>query len=233
MRLSQQFNGLTIYGAYVKSTVAKDGTISHVIENVVDIPNTITPASVSATQALKTTLSRYYPTASAPAVVSGVAGNTTNFSRGNIFRNSPTATLVAIPLADGSLEQGYLVQTWDRNNILRHTLVNGQGRIVKEQLRTNNDSYNIFPVDPNVSPQTIVAGPGTGNVESPVGWAFDTTTGLTTGTTTGNNVDAYLDIIWDDLPDIGGRPLSATLDFTLTADLTSDPRCRNQLILFE
>jgi len=104
LRMSQQTSGLTIYGTYVKSTVRKDGSISSVIENVIDIPNTIQAANVSATQALEATLSRYYPNSQTPVAISGVVGNETSFAQGNVFRNSLTATLVAIPLTDGSLE---------------------------------------------------------------------------------------------------------------------------------
>ena len=125
------------------------------------------------------------------------------------FSQAPTATRVALPLRGNVLDVGYLVVTWDRDNVLWHTAVSGRGEIVGEQLRTNADAYRIFPNHPGVTPQVLVSNPAD-PLASPVGWV--------TGTTTiGNNVDAYLDRDNNDLPDVNGRPVvggNQVFDFT-------------------
>ena len=56
-------------------------------------------------------------------------------------------TAVAVPLDDGSMVRGWLVETWtQRANLLHHTLVGGDGRILHVEKRTASDSYNVFPV---------------------------------------------------------------------------------------
>ena len=68
--------------------------------------------------------------------------------------------------------------------------------------RTSNDSYNVFLINPNVTPQSIVPGPGTGNAESPSGWLFAGAQGSTH--IAGNNVSAYLDVMSNNRSDEQG-----------------------------
>ncbi len=120
-------------------------------------------------------------------------------------------------MSNGAMQTGYLVVTWDNDNILRHTVVGAGGRILVEELRTNSDTYKVFTNSPLVTPQAVVQGPGAGNLRSPAGWVSGTTT-------TGNNVDAYLDRDNNNAPDaINARPVSATRDFQFTFDLTAAP----------
>ena len=125
-------------------------------------------------------------------------------------------TRIAIPLKGNVLDAGYLVETWDRSNVLRHTVVSGRGEILTSQLRTASDGYRIFPVSPGVGPQIFVNAPADPGA-SPAGWL-----GLGT-TTTGNNVDAYLDRDANDLPDVNGRPTGPGQIFDFAWDGTVEP----------
>ncbi len=217
VRMSQEVGGLSVYGIYVRAAINGAGEIVHLMENVVQPTRAhVTPSQISAEEALNAALARHYPSARLTPSVMAFSGNKTTFSKSTFFYSEPTATRVAIPMQDGTLEAGFLVETWDNDNILKHTLVNRFGRVINVEVRTNFDSYNIFPDNPGNTPQTVVSGPGAGNAESPVGWVFS-------DTTTGNNVDAYLDADANNIPDAGGRPISASQDFLAVADLASSP----------
>lgn len=203
LRFEQRIAGLPVYGTYVKASVDDRGRLRSLIENVVD-PGPIAPAHISADDAIGRAIGFHYP------------GRALAASSAFWFR-TPTASRVAVPLADASLAEGYLVETWeDASNTLRHTVVVGDGSIVYSELRTASDTYKIFPVDPGVTAQTVVSGPGAGNTQSPIGW-------VTNNTTIGNNVDAYLDRDNNNAADSGGRPVSATKTFEYTADLGQAP----------
>jgi hypothetical protein len=149
------------------------------------------------------------------------SGHTTQFKGGSFFHNDPTVTKVFIPQADGSLAEGFLVQTWtSKGNLLDHTLVGGQGEVISVERRTANDSYNVFRIDPAKTPQTVTAGPGAGNVQSPSGWL--TTAAQTTVNIKGNNVNAYLDTNADNRADTGGTAVTGG-NFTAAAALTQAP----------
>ena len=86
-------------------------------------------------------------------------------------------------------------------------------------LRTAEDGYNVFPVDPDTTPQQMVAGPGTGNAESPQGWLAG---GQYSRDINGNNAHAYLDTVEDNAPDAPGTPVTNG-NFSAVADLTTQP----------
>ena len=128
---------------------------------------------------------------------------------------------VLVPQDDGSLAQGFLVQTWtQRGNLLDHTLVGGDGTVLALERRTANDSYNVFAVDPSKSPQAIVDGPGAGNAQSPAGWLGSGA--QTTININGNNVSAYLDVNSNNKADTGGTAVT-TGNFVTAASLTTTP----------
>ena len=108
------------------------------------------------TPRLRAVIARYYPGAAADLREIETVGNVTRFERRGPFSEEPAVTRVAVPNRGAVLDSGYLVVTWDRDNVLRHTLVSGRGQIVHEELRTNTDSYRIFQNHPGVSPQTLV-----------------------------------------------------------------------------
>ena len=201
VRLQQMFDGRPVYGAYVRGTVDAQGRLRHVIDASVEASSNVKRSSITADTALSAALGHRYAGKSAPA-----------------FFRSPLVQPVVLP-TDGGLEEGYLVETWElRSNDLWHTVVNGSGKVVSEEHRTNTDSYFIFSIHPNATPQAVVSGPGSaGNAESPLGW-------VTNNTTIGNNVDAYLDRDNSNTPDAtNARPVSATQDFIYAWDSLSAP----------
>jgi extracellular elastinolytic metalloproteinase len=223
VRLEQQVNGLTVVGAYVKAALNQQGELVHLIEKVVPVPaEAPEPAVIDELQALMAALAVVHPGERLEVRPEGVRnGNTTRFAGDAFFYSAPTVTQVAIPQPNSSLEVGYLVQTWSKQrNLLHHTVVDGLGQVVSVELRTANDSYNVFVEAPGKGTQTVVAGPGAGNVESPSGWLGAGT--QTTINISGNNVKAYLDVNANNAADTGG---TAVVDgnFLTAADLTVAP----------
>ena len=226
----QEVGGLRVYGTYVKASVNDRGELVSLIENIVNAPGAgVARAAINARQAYEATLLHRYPNESTGLLAAAeeveTRGNATRFAKGTFFYSEPTATRVAIPFRGGAVREGYLVETWrEGTNELWHTLIDGKGEVVYQELRTNSDSYNVFQNHPLATPQAIVNGPGAGNAQSPSGW-------VTNNTTTGNNVDAYLDRDNNNGADTNGRPVSATKDFVATADLTQAPTTTtNQMV---
>ncbi|MBS1152278.1 MAG: protease-associated domain protein, partial [Myxococcaceae bacterium] len=170
-------------------------------------------------EALAIALAALHPGVRAPAAVSR-EGNVTSFLRGEIFHAEPTVERVAIATSAGQLQTGFLVETWTtRGNQLHLTLVSGDGRVLDVENRTNSDSYNVFPNSPTAGAQTVLAGPGAGNAQSPAGWlsGAQKTTNIV-----GNNVNTYLDTDANNAADPGGASVT-TGDFLTTASLTTQP----------
>ena len=216
VRMHQRVAGLDVYGTYVKATMTREGALVSVIENLVPAGPGLLPASADYRDALTAALQRRYPGAPTDLPEVSSANNRVEFGGGGRFLENPAVTRMAIPLANGRLRIGYLVETWDRGNQLWHTIVNGNGRVIFEELRTASDSYNIFPIYPGLTPQTVVQGPGTGNAESQAGW-------VTNNTTIGNNVDAYLDRDNNNAADASGRPVVSGQNFLQVFDTNVAP----------
>lgn len=216
LNFGQRVAGLDVYGTYVRAAVSARGEIVSLVENLADVPPSLVPVNVTPDGALEAVLAEYYPgSGSAPAEISA-SGQTVVFARNGRFTENPTVTRVAVPMSNGAMQTGYLVVTWDRQNILRHTVIGPGGRVLVEELRTNTDTYKIFANHPGVSAQTTVSGPGAGNIYSPSGW-------VTSNSTIGNNVDAYLDRDNNNAADTNGRPVSSTQNFDYTFNLTDAP----------
>ena len=205
LRFEQRVAGLPVYGTYVKASVDDRGRVRSVIENVVD-PGPITPAGISSDEAILRAIGFHHPARALSPTSSA------------FWYRTPSSARVAVPLADGGLVEGFLVETWENeSNNLWHTVVDGDGGVVYAELRTASDTYKIFPNHPGVTPQVVVSGPGAGNVQSPIGW-------VTNNTTIGNNVDAYLDRDNSNTPDaVNARPVSATQDFIYAWDSAAAP----------
>jgi extracellular elastinolytic metalloproteinase len=216
LTLGQRVGDLDVYGTYVRAAMTGRGELVSVIENLAQVPAVLPPAALTARTALNAVLSEYYAGTGPDLPELRETGHTVVFGRDARFLEDPTATMVAVPLENGAMQRGYLVVTWDRANVLRHTVVGAGGRILIEELRTNTDTYKIFPDHPGNSAQVVVSGPGSGNLWSPIGW-------VSTDTTTGNNVDAYLDRNNSNSADTNGRPISSTQNFEYTVDLTQAP----------
>lgn len=221
LRFAQEVEGLTVYGTYVKAAVNDDGELIHLIENLVTPPPAgLLPTVIGERAALDAALDEVHPGVFVILTQGPRDGNTMHFSGDDFFYRDPAVTRVAIPMQSGVLQEGYLVETWtDEGNLLHHTLVGGTGRVLKVELRTNNDSYNIFPDHPDLGGQIVVDGPDTGNAESPLGWLSGSQTTVNIG---GNNANAYLDVNADNLPDPGGISVTDG-NFLTSADLEQQP----------
>jgi hypothetical protein len=223
-RMEQRVNGLAVYGSYAKAAINERGELVHLIENLAPVGR-LAGANINERQALAAALGRLYPSISADMAVSGRKAETTTFAGGAFFHTDPSATRVAIPMADGSLQEGFLVQTWtDEQNLLHETLVSGDGEVLYVEKRTNTDSYRVFQIDPIKSPATIVSGPTpvsvAGTNPSPSGW-INTAIAQRTTAITGNNVFAYLDVDANNRSDRGGTTVSSPFNFTAVFDPTA------------
>jgi len=223
-RMEQRVNGLAVYGSYVKASINERGELVHLIENLAPVGR-VAGATIDERQALATAVGRLHPGVNADLAVSGRKAETTSFARGTFFHTDPSATRVAIPMADGSLQEGYLVETWtEESNLLHETLVSGDGEVLYVEKRTNTDSYNVFKIDPIKTPQSIVAGPAPvsvpGTNPSPSGW-INTGVAQKTVDIFGNNVHAYLDVDANNRADRAGTAVSSPYNFTSVFSPTS------------
>ena len=208
LTFGQRIAGLDVYGTYVKAAVSQRGELLSIVENLADALPALVPAVETHRGALESVMSEYYPGASDNLQELSTTGEVVEFGRGARFTENPRVTRVAVPMANGAMQTGYLVITWDNDNILRHTVVGAGGRILVEELRTNTDTYKIFPNHPGVTPQVVVQGLAE--------W-------VAVDRTTGNNVDAYLDRDNNNAADTNGRAVSATRTFEFTFDLAAAP----------
>ena len=220
LRMSQYVDGLRVHDTYAKAAFNASGKLVDLVENIAAVPQGgPKAASVDSADALRAAVSSLYPDRSADTRETGSAGNTTSFAKGG-FHAAPTVERVAVPTSDGGMAVGYVVTTWTTDdNELYETLVSGDGDVVESVLRTAEDGYNVFPVDPATTPQQMVAGPGTGNAESPQGWLAG---GQYSRDINGNNAHAYLDTVEDNAPDAPGTPVTNG-NFSAVADLTKQP----------
>ena len=228
--LTQEVDGLAVYGVQVRAIFDGDGNLTTLSENVVSA-GPVAPAAIGPRAALDAALGKVHPGVAIGLSERGGAGNSTSFGGDDFFFQDPSVTRVAIPMSGGALREGFLVETWSEDdNQLDYTLVGGNGQVLNVQSRTNNvcgdpgqDCYNVFAVHPDTAGQTTIEGPGDGNVESPLGW-LDVGTQWTRDIQ-GNNVHAYLDWNDDDASDGAGSEVGDG-DFTAIASLGigSDPR---------
>lgn len=246
LRFQQELGGLQVYGTYVKATVNDSGELVHLIESLATPTGQgLVPALIGAGEALEAALDENHSGVDVDTVEESRSANTVTFSGNGFFYRGPTVTRVAIAMESGVIQEGFLVETWTaEDNLLHHTLVGGNGQVLAVELRTNNESYNIFPAHPgqttggDTNPgQAWVSGPGLGNSWSSEGWVwlYGNHPGLThyDVNITGNNVHAYLDLDGNNSPDsysvdnpiedcdeVGG---GVVCDFIENADLTRQP----------
>jgi len=219
LRFGQQVDGLTVFGAYVKATVNGEGQLTHLIEALAT-PGNVRPAVVGARDALDAAMAENHPGVDVTLGAASGSDNTVSFTGDDFFYRDPTATRIAIAMNDGALQEGFLVETWSgEDNLLHHTLIGANGRVLGVQLRTNNDSYNIFPDHPGNSTQTVIVDPGTNSAESPSGWLAGTQTTVDIG---GNNAHAYLDTDNNNASD-GGGVVVGDGNFTTNANTNIQP----------
>ncbi len=224
-RFEQRADGLRIYGSYVKAAFGANGDLIHVIERTADASLPVGAAVIDAGSALRIAVNANFGNQLIP-FAGRADGAVTTFSKTPFFYSAPTVERVVI--ADAGLAEGFLVETWSaKDNRLYHTLVDGRGNVVSNELRTNEDSYNVFADHPGVTPQAIVSGPGAGNAQSPAGWLSGT---QSTTFIQGNNVGAYLDRDANNAPDAGGSTVTDG-NFLTAANLTQAPTiAQNQAV---
>jgi hypothetical protein len=229
VRYEQRLKGLRVHGGYAKAAFDKNGDLLHMIERVAADGGFKSRPTITDADALASAIDANFKGAALPAI-SNRAGGVSTFAKTSFFHRAPTVERVVI--ADGVNSEGFLVETWGAgDNRLYHTLVDGVGRILSNELRTAEDSYNIFADHPDATPQAIVSGPGAGNAQSPIGWLG--TGAQTTININGNNVSAYLDRDNTNTPDPGG--VSVTNGAFLTAaNLTQAPTTtQNQAVAIQ
>lgn len=221
LRMEQVVDGMVVHGAYLKAAVNARGELVQVVDRLVEVSAPPAASRIDAAAALRAAMARVHPSESIVFRPAVVQGNTQSFEGGAFFHTAPTVTAVAIPLADRTLERGWLVQTWtEKSNQLHHTLVGADGRVLDVEARTASDRYNVFLEDPAKGPQAVVNGPAPGNALSPAGWlgaGAQATTSIA-----GNNVSAYLDTDKNNRPDRGGTAV-ANGDFLTVANLAAQP----------
>lgn len=169
--MEQVVDGLSVYGAYAKAAINSRGELVQLVDRLAEVSSAPSPSRVDAATALQAAMARLHPGQALALRDSNAQGNTVTFDAGAFFHTAPTVTAVAVPMGNGALERGWLVQTWtEKSNQLHHTLVSGDGRVLDVENRTASDSYNVFVEDPLKGPQTVINGPGAGNTQSPSGW---------------------------------------------------------------
>lgn len=226
VRYEQQLNGLRVYGGYAKAAFDANGNLIQLIERTAAAGGFSARPTVTDADALSAAINANFKGAAQPAL-NNRAGVVATFSKTPAFHQAPTVERVVI--ADGVNSEGFLVETWSAaDNKLYQTLVDGVGRVIYNELRTAEDSYNIFPDHPGNSAQTIVQGPGAGNAQSPAGWLG--AGAQTTVNIAGNNANAYLDRDANNAPDAGGVSV-ANGAFTTAANLAQAPTtAQNQAV---
>ncbi|MEL7486866.1 MAG: M36 family metallopeptidase [Pseudomonadota bacterium] len=217
-RFEQRIGGLRVHGAFARAAFDDKGDMIHVMERLAPAGRRVSRIRMKEAEALEIALKLNFPGASVPAL-ENKSGVTATFAYNSFFYSSPKVERVIIARGD-TLEEGYLVEIWrDVDNMLYHTLVNGLGEVVENELRTAEDSYNIYADHPGVSPQTIVQGPGSGNAQSPSGWLSGSQTSLVIQ---GNNARAYLDRNNNNSPDGGGVSITNG-NFTTSSNFSQQP----------
>jgi len=234
LRVDQRVDGLVVYGSYIKAAINEQGQLVHLIENLAPVPAKITPASIDADQALSAALGRLHPGVSAPGRASRNEDGAVVFARNAFFYAEPTVSRVLVSMPDGSLAEGFLVETWTRQkNLLHHTLVSGDGEVLNVELRTNNDQYFVFTEDPGKASQVLVSGPAAvsppGTAPSPSGWLIAGT--QKTVNIIGNNVHAYLDASpSNNQPDSGGSNVTNGAFTTVQSPTTAPSTTGNRAV---
>lgn len=221
LRFEQVVDGRRVYGTYVKATLDANGSLVHVVENVVDVPaRGLLRSSITEEDALRAALDANHPGFRGQLQRLGSNGDAVVFDKGSYFFANPMVTPIAVALVNG-MEQGFLVETWSASdNLLYDTVVGRNGKVRYSQLRTAADSYNVFTESPATTPQTVVNGPGAGNAESPAGWVFSGPQG--SQDISGNNVNAYVDADANDASDGSGTAVTDG-NFLTGANLSQDP----------
>jgi len=215
----QRINGLRVHGAFVKAAFSAEGRMIHLLEKLTTAGRAIAAPTLDDAEALRLAIDLNFNGRTTAPRRDSVNGATSIFLDNNFFHQAPTVERVIIAGDDG-LGEGFHVETWsETDNQLYHTVIDGLGRVVSNELRTANDRYRIYPDHPGNSSQTIRNGAGNGNGQSPSGWLSGN---QTTRQISGNNVNAYLDRDNNGRADGGGGAINNG-DFLSRANLSQTP----------
>jgi len=218
VQYEQRINGLRVHGALTKVAFDANGQMVHLIRRLAPADQSVARPRLNDTEALRIAIERNFPEATVPSLTN-IQGAIRQFADSSFFYQAPTVERVI--LANGnSLQEGFMVVSWSADdNMLYHTVVDGLGQIVENELRTAQDQYRVFTNSPDRTPQQVVAGPGNGNAQSPNGWLEGS---QRTIEIQGNNVRAYLDRNNNNAPDSGGRTVTNG-SFLSGANLSQQP----------
>lgn len=224
IRYVQVVDGLPVYGSYVKAAYDRSGNLIHVIDALAAVPTTAVATSrADAVTALKATMTRVHPKVSATFTPLTATATAATFDGGSFFYQSPSAQAVVVPMSDGTLAKGWLVETWsEKENLLDHTLVGSTGSVLYTQRQTSSHNYNVYAVDPQKTPQAVVSRPNS--------WLSSINLSQVRSTSRqwvvdGNAVSAYLDVDNNNQPD--GASLGDTMSLTLPWNANETPSSAN------
>ena len=187
-------DGLTVYGAYAKAAFDAQGNMVQLIDHLARVPAGSLPvARVEALAALQAAMASVHPGVRAEFRALGTVGDTSTFDGGAFFDQAPSVTAVAVPLNNGTMTRGWLVETWSKKtNQLHRTLVGGDGQVLEVQNRTAADSYNVFTIDPGKD--AAIGRRRTGRRQRRIARRAGCRAQQKPIRINGNNADAYLDV---------------------------------------
>ena len=222
LKYEQTIDGLRVHGAYARAAFDKDGKLQHLIHRLAPIADrNVAKTSITAEEAAATAIARNFGEAAPIPETAATDGAFTEFEEDKYFYQAPTVEKVVVARKDGKLEQGYVVENWrESDNLLYHTVIDADGEIIANELRTQNDQYRVYQVNPNVAGQQVANIPDAGTYYSPYGWLRGSTQG--TEYIIGQNVNAYLDRNDNNNPDTWGTFIT-NRKFLSTTNLSIDP----------
>ena len=220
LTFEQRVDGKRVVGGLVKASVGADGALIAVSERIAKKTRVTGRAALTAERAVALAVRTNHPGKDTAPGQLKKDGNVTSFAAGTDFHVPPTAEEVVVARKSGQMEPGWLVTTWtEDDNKLIETVIDARGKIVSTELRTAEDSYNVFADHPGVSSQQVVSNPANATA-SPNGWLSGVTQYATL--ITGNNARAYLDTNNSNTPDTPSRVVSDG-NFVTAANLGQQP----------
>ncbi len=141
VKFEQRIDDLRVHGGFSKAAFDENGALIHVMERLAPADAGVALALITPAEALGIALDRNFPDAPVPALAHE-QGAISTFAADPHFYQAPTVEMVVV--AEGAyLEEGFLVVLWGAaDNRLYHTVVNGTGDIVENELRT---TYAVPP----------------------------------------------------------------------------------------
>jgi hypothetical protein len=174
-RFQQRLQGLDVYGTYVKAALNGRGELIHLIDLLVNPPGQLIRPTVTAEGALNAVARHLYPAQSFTFRQIGASGNTNEFTSGdNFFHRNPRVTRIAVPLANGVMQEGYLIETWTqhRQPAASFRCIRIGARPAVRSCAQRMRVIYVYPEHPNSGAhRRRSAGPDSWQIpDSPAGW---------------------------------------------------------------